>query len=193
MKTTRYRFEQAVQEVKEDTTQWLIEELRSILESDKDFTRKCDYIGFSIANMDAKVASIDEEIKELQALKKSLKSAKELTLTIGAKVFGEYGIARIEGAGISSITVSQPVTKMKSTLLITDEEELIKAGYYKISIDEEAVASAFENSEEKKLVQKYAQLSVEEVTTLSKLKVNKRRDSANKSVPFPLKDMELVS
>ena len=73
MKTTRYRFEQAVQEVKEDTTGWLIDEYKAILESDKDFTRKADYIGFSIASIDDKVTSIDEEIKELQELKKRLK------------------------------------------------------------------------------------------------------------------------
>ena len=107
MKTTRYRFEQAVQEVQTDTIDLLKDEFKSILESNKDFTRKADYIGFSIVSLDAKVASLDEEIKELQQLKKSLKSAKEITLITGAKVFEEYGIDKIEGAGISSITMSK--------------------------------------------------------------------------------------
>ena len=175
MKTTRYRFEQVIQEVKEDTTKWLTEELRGILESDKDFTRKADYIGFSIASMDSKVASIDEEIKELQQLKKSLKAAKEITLITGAKVFAEYGIDKIEGAGISSITLSKATTKQKSKLTITDEESLIKEGFYKIIVDEEAVLKAYENKHEKDVVAKYSVLELQEIITPSKLKVNKRR------------------
>ena len=33
MKTTRYRFEQVVQEVKEENTDWLRDEFRAVLES----------------------------------------------------------------------------------------------------------------------------------------------------------------
>lgn len=122
MKTTRYKFEQAVQEVKEDTKEWLRDEFKSILESEKDYTRKCDYIGFSIASIDDKVASLDEEIKELQHLKQKLKSAKEIALTIGAELFQDYGIDKLEGAGISSITLTKESTKSKTTLEILDEE-----------------------------------------------------------------------
>ena len=124
MKTTRYRFEQSVQEVKEDTTSWLTDEFKSILESDKDFTRKCDYIGFSILGIDSKVASIDEEVKELQTLKKNLKLAKELTLQTGATVFQEYGISKLEGAGISSITINEPNPISKIRLTIYNEYKL---------------------------------------------------------------------
>ncbi len=142
MKTTRYRFEQAVQEVKADTTSWLRDEFKAILESNKDFTRKADYIGFSIASIDDKVASIDEEIKELQEVKKRLKSAKDIALTIGAEVFATYGIEKLEGAGISSITVTKSTTKSKTTLCVINEEALIKLGYFTVSVDEEAVIEA---------------------------------------------------
>ena len=40
MKTTRYKFEQAVQEVKPESINWLKDEFKAILESTKDFTRK---------------------------------------------------------------------------------------------------------------------------------------------------------
>ncbi len=66
MKTTRYRFEQTVQSATDKTKEWLKEELRAILESDKDYTRKCDYIGLSVLSIDKRLQSIDEEIKELQ-------------------------------------------------------------------------------------------------------------------------------
>ena len=177
MKTTRYRFEQAVQEVKEDSTQWLKDEFKSILESDKDYTRKCDYIGFSIANIDDKVASIDEEIKELQELKKTLKSAKEIALTAGAEVFQSYGIDKLEGAGISSITITKAITKSKSTLEILNEDALIKLGYFTISVDEEAVIEALNMSGDLENISEYARLETVETTSTAKLKVNKRRGS----------------
>ena len=177
MKTTRYRFEQAVQEVKEDTTQWLKDEFKSILESDKDFTRKADYIGFSIASIDDKVASIDEEIKELQELKKRLKSAKDIALTIGAEVFATYGIEKLEGAGISSITVTKASTKSKSTLQILNEDALIKLGYFTLSVDEDAVIEALNTQEDLENISEYARLDTVETTSTAKLKINKRRGS----------------
>ena len=178
MKTMRYRFEQAVQEVNEETTEWLIAEFKSILESDKGFTRKCDYIGFSLASIDSKVASIDEEIKELQELKKKLKLAKNIALRIGAEVFGEYGIDKLEGAGISSITVTKPTSKQKYNLEILDADALIAAGYCKTTVDEDAVLQAYhlENSNLEKVLP-YSKLTLENIITVSKLKINKRRSS----------------
>jgi hypothetical protein len=186
MKTTRYKFETAIQAASEDNTQWLKDEFKSVLESDKDFTRKCDYIGFSIASIDSKVTSLDEEIKELQQLKKNLKSAKDIALTIGAEVFAEYGIEKIEGAGISSITLTKPTTKMLQNLEIVDEDALIAAGYYKKVLDEDAVKQAFhlENSELEK-VMPYANLTIRVLKSEAKLKINKRR---GKSVPVTLKE-----
>jgi len=161
MKTTRYRFEQAVQEVKTDTTEWLTDEFKSILESDKDFTRKADYIGFSIASIDDKVTSLDEEIKELQQLKKNLKSAKE---------------------GISSITLSKEITKVSKTLEVINKQALIDLGYSKVivTLDEEAIKDALEAGTDE-LLGKYTQLTVVETTTPAKLKINKRRTVAKNS------------
>jgi len=191
MKTTRYRFEQAVQEVKTDTTEWLKDEFKSILESDKDFTRKADYIGFSIASIDDKVASLDEEIKELQQLKKSLKSAKDIALTTGAEVFAEYGIEKLEGAGLSSITLTKPNSKTKYNLEIQNEDALIQAGFCKKILDEEAVIKAYEgfgSETDKELVQQHSQLSVKTIHTSAKLKINKRKavNKINKTMEIAL-------
>jgi hypothetical protein len=179
MKTTRYRFEQAVQEVKADTTSWLRDEFKAILESNKDFTRKADYIGFSIASIDDKVASIDEEIKDLQELKKNLKSAKEIALITGAEVFEEYGVDKLEGAGISSITVTKSTTKFKTSLCVINEEALIKLGYFTVSVDEQAVIEALSTQEDIENVIGYARLDTVETISTAKLKVNKRRGSSS--------------
>lgn len=182
MKTTRYKFEQLVQEVKEDTKSWLRDEFKSILESDKDYTRKCDYIGFSIASIDDKVASLDEEIQELQELKKKLKSAKEIALTTGAELFVEYGIEKLEGAGISSITLTKESTKSKTTLEVLDEEALIKLGYFTLSVDEEAVIEALSSQEELQNISQYARLHKVETLSTAKLRVNKRRVALNSTL-----------
>ena len=184
MKTTRYRFQTAIESVNEDTTSWLKDEFKTILESEKDFTRKCDYIGFSIANIDSKVASLDEEIKELQSLKKKLKEAKDIALTIGAEVFNEYGIDKIEGAGISSITITKSTSKQSHHLEILDEEVLIDAGFYKKVLDEDAVLQAYEAQDP--LALKYCSLSVEEIQTPAKLRINKRKGVNNSIEPNEL-------
>lgn len=177
MKTTRYRFEQAVQEVKPETTSWLIDEFKSILESSKDYTRKCDYIGFSIANMDVKVASIDEEIKELQQLKKNLKSAKEIALQTGASVFAEYGIEKLEGAGISSITINKPTPSSKVKLTIHNSEALIEIGFYKKVIDEDSILEFYTSGKCLETINANCTIEILKDTKELKLKINKRRGS----------------
>lgn len=179
MKTTRYRFEQAVQDVKEDTTQWLRDEFKSILESNKDFTRKCDYIGFSIASIDDKVASIDEEIKELQELKRNLKDAKNLASSVGAEIFAEYGIDKLEGAGLSSITVAPAKHKEVQKIEILDEDELIKAGYWMKVVDEDAVLEAHQLRHRRELIEGCYRVTDIDLSTPAKLKVNKRRGATN--------------
>ena len=179
MKTERYRFEQTVQEAKENNTQWLKDEFKAILESEKDYTRKADYIGFSINSIDNKIASIDEEISELQQLKKNLKSAKEIVLITGASIFKEYGIDKIEGAGISSITVSKPIIKHKTLITPIDEKLLIDSGFYTKVLDMDAVTTAYEYNNYTKLIEKACTIDKITTTTKAKLKVNKRRTSAN--------------
>ena len=179
MKTTRYNFEVAVQSAKADNKQWLIDEFKAILEADKDFTRKADYIGLSIASIDDKVLSLDEEIKELQQLKKQLKSAKDLALEIGAGVFSSYGIEKIEGAGISSITLTKPSTITKTTIKPTDEAKLIEAGFYKKVIDDKAIVRAYEDGNYLECINKYCDVTTDTVGKHAKLKVNKRRVSVN--------------
>lgn len=177
MKTTRYQFEKTIQEASEASKEWLIDAFKSILESDKDFTRKADYIGFSIANIDAKVASLDEEIKELQELKKKLKAAKEMTLKVGADVFSEYGIEKLEGAGISSITLTPQKIKQTEELEILDERSLLKLGYCYIKLDEEMIKDELKTFEGRLMLIDSARMVTKEVTSDAKLKVNKRRGS----------------
>jgi len=190
MKTVRYRFERELERVTADSKAraWLKGEFKNILESDKDFTRKADYIGFSIISIDTKIKGIDEEIKELQELKKNLKQAKEITLEVGAEVLNEYGIEKLEGAGISSITFTKSSMSSKTKLKILNHEELIKAGYYKKVVDEEAILALMCGADERERLKEFCEVDILITQKPSKLKVNKRR---NKQVSF--EELEVAS
>ena len=179
MKTTRYQFEQTVQNTTAKTVEWLKEEFRAILESDKDYTRKADYIGFSVLSIDQRIQSLDEEIKELQSLKKQLKTAKEIVLETGAQIFLEYGIDKIDGAGISSITFTGATTTEKNKLVIDNPEPLIEAGLYKKVVDEELVAQYYTSDKYAQVIQENAHIEVISTPKPAKIRINKRRASAN--------------
>ena len=97
-------------------------------------------------------------------------------------MFNAYGIDRLEGAGISSITVTKPGSKTKDVLEIQNEDALIDAGFYKKILDTAAVQEALESDKDSigyMTAKEYSSLSAEEITTPSKLKVNKRRGVNN--------------
>ena len=179
MKTTRFSFEKAVQEVSQNNTECLKEEFISILEADKEFTRKADYIGFSITSIDNKIASLDEEIQQMQDIKKKLKSAKDIALTVGAEVFAQFGVEKLEGAGISSITVSPETSSSKITLVAKDEAMLIRAGFCKTVVDMDMVNKKYSAGEYLDIITAYTTDTVITKSKPAKLKINKRRKSAN--------------
>ena len=101
-KLTRYRFEAAVQDATQFSKEYLTQEYIEVLESNKPYQKKCDYIGFSLLSIDEKISLIDDEIQNLKDYKQRLTEAQEIALRVGAKVFDSYGITKIEGANISA-------------------------------------------------------------------------------------------
>jgi hypothetical protein len=186
MKTQRYKFEKMIEAApeaaeRESVKFWLKSEFKNILESDKHYTRKADYIGLSIADIDEKIKSIDEEIKELQQLKRTLKEAKEIAQEVGAEVFAEYGVDRIEGNAISSITISEGSTK--TDVCIIDESKAIAIGFFKKVVDKEALKEALLGADERNRLDGVAELQI--IKKPSMLKVNKRRKKTlKKSVGY---------
>jgi len=192
MRTTRFNFEKAVQEVTLKSTQWLKDEFKDILEANKEFTRKADYIGFSINSIDNKIASLDEEIAQMQDMKKRLKSAKEIALEVGAEVFNSYGVEKLEGAGISSITVTPAVSSSATKLIATDEDMLIRAGFSKTVVDMDLVNKKYSSDEYRDIIKLYTIEEITDKSKPSKLKINKRRKSANNIDSTPIEVVELL-
>jgi len=107
------------------------------------------------------------------------KSAKELALEVGAELFGEYGINKLEGAGISSITVYQPLHTPKLTITVNNEQALMKAGFVKEVVDVASIKEAYESGQYKKLIEEHCEVTYDVKEDPKRLKINKRRSSNN--------------
>jgi hypothetical protein len=179
MKMTNYRLQTEIENINTDKTEWFKNYVRQVLESDKPYHAKADYIGLSIKELDNKIAYISDDIKELQTLKKNLTLAKTTALEATAEVLAEYGIDRLDGTVISSITIAPPKTKLKETFKIIDSDALIQLGYCKVVVDEDAVKEAMSTLDGMNEIDKYVEVGIAKEEFPAKIKVNARRNSSN--------------
>ena len=179
MKMTNYRLQTEIENIKEDKQEWFKNYVRQVLESNKPYHAKADYIGLSVKELDNKISYISDDIKELQALKKNLTSAKATALEATATVLSEYGIDRLDGTSISSITITPKKTKLKESFKIIDSDALIKLGYFSVVVDEQAVKEAMLTVEGMDTIDEFVEVGVVSEETPAKIKVNPRRNSSN--------------
>ena len=179
MKMTNYRLQTEIENINTDKTEWFKNYVRQVLESNKPYYAKADYIGLSIKELDNKIAYISDDIKELQALKKNLTQAKTTALEATAEVLTEYGIDRLDGTAISSITITPQKTKLKETFKIIDAEELIKLGYYKVIVDEQSVKEAMSTLEGMNQIDKFVEVGISKEEVPARIKVNPKRGNSN--------------
>jgi len=182
MKMTNYRLQTEIENINTDKTEWFKNYVRQVLESNKPYHVKADYIGLSIKELDNKISYISEDIKELQTLKKNLTTAKSIALEATASVLMEYGIERLDGTSISSITITPPKTKIKDTFKIINANALIELGYFTVVVDENAVKEAMSSLEGMNEIDKFVEIGLIKEETLAKIKVNSRRNSSNNQV-----------
>jgi len=179
MKMTNYRLQTEIENINTDKTEWFKNYVRQVLESNKPYHAKADYIGLSIKELDNKISYISDDIKELQTLKKNLTLAKTTALEATAEVLKEYGIDRLDGTAISSITITPSKTKTKDTLNIINSEELIKLGYFRVVVDEQSVKDAMSTLEGMNEIDKFVEVGVAKEDISAKIKVNFRRNGVN--------------
>lgn len=106
MKMTNYRLQTEMENIKPDKQEWFKDYVRQVLESNKPYHAKADYLGLSIQEIQNKIDYLTADIHEMSVLKKSLTSAKTLALIATAEVLEEYGVDRLDGTSISSITIT---------------------------------------------------------------------------------------
>lgn len=179
MKVTNYRLQTEMENIKEDNQEWFKNYVRQVLESDKPYHAKADYLGLSIQEIQNKIDYLAEDIKEMSALKKNLSLAKAKALEATAAVLAEYGIDRLDGASISSITITPKKTKLTETFEIINADALIKLGYFSVVVDEQAVKDAMLSIEGMNEIDEFVKVGVTSEEISARIKVNARRASAN--------------
>ncbi len=180
MKMTNYRLQTEMERIQPDSQEWFKDYVRQILESNKPYHAKADYIGLSIQEIQNKIDYLSEDIKEMTALKRSLTASKASALEATAAVLAEYGITdRLDGTLLSSITIIPHKTKLKETFKVTDAEALIKLGFYTVIVDEQAVRAEMLTVEGMDAIDEFVDVGVISEEFPSKIKVNSRRNSSN--------------
>ncbi len=180
MKTTNYRLQTEIEHLSPaNQKEWFKNYLKDVLESDKPYYVKSDYIALSFIELDNKLLYLSNEIKTLGELKKKLTQAKTLGLEIAAQTLTEYGIEKMEGTAVSSLTIAPAKQKTKETIRIKDPHKIMELGYVSFSVNEEAVKEALLHRDQKMFEQlaPYIEVGYEEVTTAARLKINKKRSS----------------
>jgi hypothetical protein len=176
----KYRLQTELENLKIGNVEWFKSYVRDVLESDKQYFEKADYIAYSINQVQNKIDYINNEIKELQELKKSLATSKELAMEITASVLAEYGIDKLEGASISSITITPEKIKSENVFLIKDEQAVMRLGFVFFSPDYEAIEKTLTTNDGYVCdeLSQYVEVSKITTTTQSKIKINNKRNSS---------------
>ncbi len=180
MKTTNYRLQTEIEHLSPSTQkEWFTNYLKEILESDKPYYVKTDYIALSFMELDNKISYISNEMANLKGLKEKLTQAKTLGLEISAKILKEYGIDKMEGTAISSLTIAPQKTKTKETIHYKNPNKIMELGYVDFSVDEKAVKKALKDEKGFAELDPYVQVELTDEIVPAKLKINKRRGTAN--------------
>ncbi len=187
-KLTRYRLEACVQDVTISSKDYLSQEIRDVLESNKPYQSKADYIGYSLLSIDEKIKLLDSEIASLKEYKSKLKEAKNIASSTTAKVLNEYGITKIEGASLSSITVTNETETTKLEVEVLDEEALISQGFYKKVLDEKKIIESYTQGDYKPWIEEYANINRVIYVKPAMIRINKRRSANGSDFNIDLKD-----
>ena len=177
----KYRLQTEMENLKLGSVNWFKDYIKQVLESDKQYYEKADYLAYSINQLQNKIDYVSNEIKELQDIKKSLATSKELAMQITASVLAEYGIDKLEGANISSITITPEKSKTENVILIKDEQAVIRLGFVSFSPDYEAIEKTLSSNDGYawEELSQYVEVSKITTTTQSKIKINNKRNASN--------------
>ena len=188
MKTTNYRLQTEIEHLTPTSQKkWFKAYVKEILEGDKPYYVKADYIGMSLQELQNKIDYLGSDIKEMQSLRKCLSEAKGIAQETIASVLAEYGIDRIDGTAISSITIIPAKIKTKDTLTIIDPHALMALGYTKITVDEEAVKEAMSTLEGMNEIDKFVEVGITNEKMPARIKINAKRGSVGNEEIVPLK------
>ena len=181
MKLVNYQLQTQIESLSsEKSTEFFSDYIRTIIEDNsKPYHQRADYVGLSLNELKSKVDFLTQDIRELQQLKKKMTSALDIAREITASVFEANGINRIDGNIISSLTLTKPSVKTKTSLVVTDAEAVMRLGYIKYEPDIEELTLAMKTENGFKELDAFVSVSSEDIITPAKIKVNTKRSAIN--------------
>ena len=160
----------------EQAKKWFTQTVQEILESTTQTPySKCDAIADVFTSIDLKIDYIKEQQTLLANLKKQLELAKSYAKEEVSKSLSSYGLTKLEGMKVSSISVSKESTKKVPKLEIHNKDELLKLGYFSVVIDENAVEEALLSADKRQEVEEYAEVKIEIQNKPATIRINKRK------------------
>ena len=179
MELKKYRLQSEMENLKQGNEEWFKDYVRGVLESNKPYFEKADYIAYSINQISNKIDYISNEIKELQELKKSLTNSKELAMQITASILtNEYGISKLEsGVAISSITITPEKSKTSQVITIKNEQAVLGLGYVSFIPDYSAIEVDLvkKSKAELKELMQFIEVNTITETIPEKIKINNKK------------------
>jgi len=162
----------------EQAKKWFTQSVQEILESITQTPySKCDAIAEVFVSVDSKIDYIKEQQTLLANLKKQLELAKSYAKEEVSKSLSSYGLSKLEGLKVSSISASKETTKKVPKLEIHNKDELLKLGYFSVILDDKAVEEALLSEDKRPEVQEYADLKIEIQKKTATIRINKRKTS----------------
>ena len=116
---------------------------------------------------------IKNEIEYEEVIKRAKEFAKEEV----SKALLSFGVTKLEGMKVSSITASKETVKSVAKLEILNKEALLKAGYFKVELDLQEVEEALLSADKREEVQDYADIKIEKVVKGATIRINKRKNA----------------
>jgi hypothetical protein len=156
----------------------LKEAFKSLLESEKPLYEKTDTIALAITEVAEKERYLSRQIGLMQQLKKRLKEVSSVAKSCVAELMQDYGVKRLEGAFVSSITLQPAKRTVRDRLVILDREALMKLGYVKVELDEEALYEAMQDKEAMEQIAPYVSIETESTEKPATIRINARKSQA---------------
>jgi hypothetical protein len=184
MKLVNYQLQTQIESLSEaKSKEYFTEYLNSVIkDKTKPYYQRADCIGLSLNELKEKIEYLSSNISELQQYKKRLSTALNIAKEITANALMSNGIVRIDGNIISSLTLTKPTSKIKNSLVIKDEKEVMNLGYVKFMPDTEAIEKAMTTDEGLKELGGFVSIESKTINTPAKVKVNSKRSANNTSI-----------
>lgn len=177
--------EQSIMRLHTDNTEnkeWFYGTVVSILENNNlPYFTKTDRIASAMNGIDAKIDYIKEQSRLLLHMKKQLELSRTKAKEQIAKALENFGVDKLEGVQVSSITITSASQSSKTKIRIIDDDALIKGGYFTVIVDEKAVEEALYSADQRHEVEAYVETIIETKEKPSSIRINKRKPLATES------------